>query len=731
MVRLRRRFRSFPVVRQQGDHDCGAACLVAVLRYHGRYVHLPDVRDLLAMSSKGTSMHAMAVAADKLGFKAEGLLIQGGHMRDLPLPVIAHLRGRRESNHFVVIVRSSQRSVQYMDPATGCMTGAPYHTFRQNWTGAVLSLTPRDSGVLASESAPRWVQMLAVLRPHSSAMIQALIGAVIYSVLGFAGIVYLRKVVDAVLPDRDRSLLLVMSVAVAFITVVQIAINVFRQLLVINTSQRVDASLALRYVRHLLHLPASYFDGMKVGELATRLGDTVRIRRIVHDVAIQTIVNITIFLVSFALIIAYSGTLATITAVVITMHIIIFVLSNRALRRLQQAVLEATANVQATLIESVGIIGTIKRMALEDFVEQRLRQAYLRLLKTGRSTATFTIGAGTASDVISRSFGLLILWIGAAAVLRGALSTGELMASYALVGMLTGPVTALLLTARPLQEAVVAGERLYEVLDIQPEDLDIGAGIAEAVPTIQFSNVAFGYPGRGQLFSDLSFCAEQGHVTGLVGHNGCGKSTIGSLLIGLYQQSRGRISIGGRDIEYISKRELRRFVAVVPQRVELLSATISENICLGDSQPRRARISDLCCDLGLEGLIESLPQGLDTVVGERGVNLSGGQAQLITVARALYRDPEVLFLDEATSALDAETEQRVQQVIRRLARSGKCVIVVAHRLSSVRGADTILVMSSGSILESGPHDALLNRGGTYAALWKAQYGLEASGRIGA
>lgn len=443
---------------------------------------------------------------------------------------------------------------------------------------------------------------------------------------------------------------------------------------------------------------------------------TTAIRR----TAIQAVVNAVILIVSVSMIIAYSRTLAMITLAVLSVHALVFLVSSRVNRRLQHRVMQANAEVQSALIEGVGIIGTIKRLGLEVFVEARVRRAYLELLRTGRLSTYFAIFTSTAADVLNRSFTLLVLWVGASAVLSGRLTPGELLASYALVGMLAPPVTAILMATRPMQEAVAAGERISDVLDAAPEDLLTGESLADAEPVVRFTNVSFGYPSRDPLLSGLSFTAERGCITGIVGHNGCGKSTIGALLLGLYRPSGGYVSIDNRDITTISKCALRRFVGVVPQQVERVSASILENICLGDQSPRSEVVASLCDDLGLSSALESLPRGLSTVIGERGVDISGGQAQLIAIARALYRQPDILFLDEATSALDAEAEQRLQKVLRGLATSGKCIIVVAHRMASVRNADTILVMSRGQLLEAGSHEQLLLNRGRYAALWTAQ-----------
>lgn len=295
------------------------------------------------------------------------------------------------------------------------------------------------------------------------------------------------------------------------------------------------------------------------------------------------------------------------------------------------------------------------------------------------------------------------------------------MSFYALIGYLTGPVSSLIGMNKTIQNALIAADRLFEIMDLEVESSDDTFPIQkEDVGDIYFKNVSFRYGSRANVFDRLTLVFPKGKISGVIGESGSGKSTLVSLLQNLYPLQAGNIYIGEHDIKFINNASLRQIVSVVPQRIDLFAGNVLENIALGDYQPDMQRIVHFCNKLGMMSFIESLPNGFGTYLGENGASLSGGQKQRIAIARALYRNPEILILDEATASLDPDSEQFVQQAIRMLATEGKTIIFITHRLAAVQEFDRLYVLDKGKLIEEGTHSELLMKEGKYFDMIRKQ-----------
>jgi len=313
-----------------------------------------------------------------------------------------------------------------------------------------------------------------------------------------------------------------------------------------------------------------------------------------------------------------------------------------------------------------------------------------------------------------------LLWAGSYFVINQELTPGTLMLFYSLVGYVLGPVGKLISSNQTIQDALIAADRLFQIMDLEREEDESKKIILERdmISDIRFENVAFRYGSRKQVFESLSLTVPKGQTTAIVGESGSGKTTLISILQNLYPIQKGSIYIGGYSISQISNESLRRLVGSVPQQIELFAGNIVENIAIGDFDPDMKKISDLSEQLGIREFIEKLPNSYMTQIGEHGASLSGGERQRVAIARALYKDPEILIFDEATSSLDSVSEKFVKQTLRDLAKQGKTIIVIAHRLSTVKSADKIVVLKEGNMMETGSHEQLLKQEGEYHKLWK-------------
>jgi ABC-type bacteriocin/lantibiotic exporters, contain an N-terminal double-glycine peptidase domain len=384
--------------------------------------------------------------------------------------------------------------------------------------------------------------------------------------------------------------------------------------------------------------------------------------------------------------------------------------------------MEDSAELESQLVESLNAIGTIKRFGLEGHANEKTETRFIKLLQTGLKSNINSVFSGTSSELVSRLLTIILLWVGAGYVLENKITPGELLSFYTLIGYFTGPVSSLIGMNRTVQDAVIAADRLFEIMDLERENEENQIDLTpDKIGAIRFENVSFRYGTRVTVFENLNLTIPKGKFTAIVGESGSGKSTLMSILQNIYPIQKGNVSIGKYDLKYIRNSSLRNVVSVVPQKIDLFAGNVIDNIAVGDYEPDIQRIIDISTQLGIIDFIETLPSGFQTYLGENGTTLSGGQRQRIAIARAIYTDPEILILDEATSSLDSASEQYVQKMIDLLKAQNKTVIVIAHRLSTLNNADKIIVLDKGLVVEEGTHNELLfNKNSAYSNLWKLQ-----------
>ena len=680
------------------------------------------IRQLAGTDRGGTSLRGLIEAAEHLGLTARGVRAPTEALVSVPTPAIAHVKDPRGWLHYVVVYRASGTSVTVMDPAAGEVRRIPLAEFAEAWTGVVLLLAPK-SGVALQDSdhiAPI-LRLWRIAAPHRTTIAQASVGALAYTVLGLAAAVFVQKIVDFVIPDGSRDLLDLMTFAMVLVIALQIYLRCVKDLLVLRTGQKIDAGLLLGYYDHLLRLPQRFFDTMRTGEIVSRLNDAVKIRLFVNEVSLELLVNLLVVVCSLGLMATYSWRLAAVVGASIPIYVAIYWVSNRLHRQEQRRVMEAAADLEAHLVESVGAAALLRRLRLEQQSVEKAEIHLVRLLRPIYAVGRTALASGGAAELVSRLGTVALLWFGTVLVLREELTAGELMSFYALNGHLTVPVLGLIAANRQVQDALVAADRLFEIIDLEREqDGGVVGFPAPGFGALRFRGVHFRYGSRPPLFRGLDLAIREGAITAIVGESGSGKSTLAALAQRLYQPHGGRILFGEVDIRYIRRDSLLDAVCVVPQDTVLLSGSLLENLIPGVPEPEISRLAVILAQLGLEEFVDALPEGLGTQVGERGLALSGGQRQRIAIARAIYRRPRVLILDEATSGLDAAAEARVFQVLRELQRDGTTVVLITHRLTSALHANRVLVLHEGALAEEGTHRELLRSAGAYMRLWRHQ-----------
>lgn len=710
-------------IKQHDITDCGAACLASICAYYGLRYPVSRIRQYASTDKKGTNLLGLVEAATKLGFSAKGVRGNFEALKIVPKPAIAHIVVREVLQHFIVVYDVTNKCVIYMDPADGQMHQKQHDEFEKEWTEVLVIMEPDITFKPGNVTQSTVRKFFSLLAPHKSMMLQAVFGALIFSILGLSTSIYVGKITDYVLADKNLNLLHLMGVVMIIILCVRTFIGTMKSLIALKTGQRIDAALILGYYKHLLRLPQQFFDTMRVGEIISRVNDAVKIRTFINNVSLDLIVNMLVLFFTTCLMFIYSWKLAIVTLISTPFFFLLYWMFNRLNRKYQRKIMESGAELESQLVESLNSISTIKRFGTEEYANLKTESRFVQLLRNSYHSLYGAILTQSSIQFLSTGITVAVLWYGSILVIEQELTPGTLMIFYSLTGYILPPIGSLITANQTIQDATIAADRLFQIMDLELEQSDGEQKIileSDMIGDVIFKDVSFRYGSRKHVFDALNLTILKGVTTAIVGESGSGKTTLVSLLQNIYPIQSGQIYIGDYNIAQITNESLRQRVGVVPQQIELFNGSIVENIAIGDLQPDMKLIMDIIKQLGLTDFIENQPKGYMTPIGEHGISLSGGERQRIAIARAIYKKTDILIFDESTSALDSISEQYVKQTLKDLASNGKTIILIAHRLSTVKKADCIVVLEQGKVVEIGTHQELCNANGAYSKLWNAQ-----------
>ena len=540
-------------------------------------------------------------------------------------------------------------------------------------------------------------------------------------VLGVSTSFFIQHLVDSVLVRHEGRLLNALGVGMVLIVLFRTLFGLLRQYLVAHVGRKVDLALIAGYTRHILGLPLRFFEMRRVGEILSRIDDAAKVREAISGTTLTTVVDGTLVVVLLAVLWLYDARLALVAMAFVPVLVVGVAAHHPAARRRSREAMEEAARLSAHLVEDVSGVETVKAFGAERARAEEGEGHLVALVQANFSLQKLGIGMDTLGMFVTTVAGIVVLWYGGHRVMAGALTIGQLMFFYSLLGYLLEPLQRLASVNLKIQDALVAVDRLYQIMDLEVEPIGdrkkvTFEGVREA---IELQDVGFRYGCRGPVLEGLNLRIPAGRTVAIVGESGSGKSTLLKLLMGFYGPTEGRILIDGVDLRDFELASLRGRIGLVAQDPFIFNGTLLENIALGRPGATREEVIAAARTAGLDEFIAGLPERYETVIGERGANLSGGQRQRLAIARALLRRPELLIFDEATSHLDTATERAIQESLQ-TALAGKTVVLVAHRLSTIKDADLIYVLHRGRVVEEGTHRQLMVREGRYWGLWRAQ-----------
>ncbi len=706
-------------VKQRDVSDCGAACLASVAAYYGLHVPVSKVRQYAGTNKAGTSLSGLISAAGQLNLTARGVNAAGVDLNGIPVPAIFHLTVENKMQHFVVVYKIGKNFIQVMDPAFGKLAKLSVVEFGKSWTGVVMLLMPSERFSCGKEKKDAFTRFWELIVPHKKLLFIALLGAFVYTTMGLSTSFYVQKMVDSVLPGANRNLMNTLGITMLVLLFIQTLAGYFRSIIILRTGQEMDTRLIMGYYRHLLKLPQHFFDDMRVGEIISRVNDAVRIRLFINDISINVIVQIFTVILSITIMFVFFWKLALMILLSVPVYAMIFQISDRLNTIWQRKMMETGAVFESQFIESMQGITTIRFFGSASFFMEKTENVFnpfkWAIFKSGRNGLIMA----NLSELVTGVMTISVLWVGSYYVLEHVFTTGELLSFYTLTLFFTNPVRAVIGANRSMQDAIIAADRLFEIIDLETETENQEDTLLKIFPAgnLIFERVTFGYGLRILIFDELHFSIQQFGMTAVIGDSGCGKSTMLSLIQKFYTPQNGHIKIGDVDLQHISNSVIRKYIAVVPQQIDLFQGTILSNIALGEKEPDQERIHEICGRLGLDEFIMSLPDRYLTVIKEQGINLSGGQKQRLGIARAIYKDPVILILDEATSAQDPENEIRVQETLHWFYNGMKTIIIITHRLKTVLYCDAVIYLRQGKEAITGTHQQLILENPVYSAWW--------------
>jgi ATP-binding cassette, subfamily B, bacterial len=722
--------RSFPFYKQHDAMDCGATCLRMVTRFHGRFYSLEHLRELTFIGKDGVALIDIADAAEKIGMNTLAAKIGWDRLKEgLPLPMIVHWR----QEHFIVIYEVGNDYVRVADPASG-KHKLTKQEFLDRWASSITDGEPVGI-VLLLETTPEFFEregdkvdksgfrfLFTYLFRYKRLLWQLVLGLLVSSLLQLVFPFLTQTIVDSGINNRDINLIKLVLIGQIILFISYTSVEFIRGWIMLHIGTRINISLISDFLVKLMKLPPRFFDSKLTGDLMQRINDNSRIEHFLTSSVLTTSFSLINFVIFGFILFFYNPTIFFVYTIFTVIYIIWIVLFLKKRKELDYKRFEQMAQNQSNLIQMISGMNEIKLHNAERQKRWQWERIQAKLYRVSIGYLTLEQWQRAGASFLKEFKNLIITFIAAKAVTEGQLSIGMMVAIEYIVGQLNSPLEQLVMFIQMGQDAKISLERLNEIHKKDDEDGSVPRlNVLPESGDLKLDNLSFQYGGQysPMVIKGLNLMIPKGQTIAVVGSSGSGKTTILKLLLNFYQPTEGAVKLGDISLNSIQNRLWREKCGVVMQEGYIFTETIAKNIALGDEMIDKKKLLQAVKVANIHTFIETLPLGYNTKIGDDGVGLSQGQKQRLLIARAVYKDPEYIFFDEATNALDAYNELIIMENLKEFFK-GKTVVIVAHRLSTVKHADSIIVLEKGEIIEQGSHEDLTRQRGAYYNLVKNQ-----------
>jgi len=684
---------------QHDQSDCGPACIASIIQFYDGSFSLDEIRRITGTTKTGTKLLGLYQGAKRLGFDVAGLEAEGIHdLKQLNQPAVLHVILKNQMQHFVVFYGYEGEQMIIGDPGKGVSLWSKEEITEVWQTKSLLKLTPNQHFKNKSHQPRRYYKLIEWIREDINILIASLFVGILIATFTLATAIFTHKLIDVILPTREILKLIIGLSLLSFILVLRLVLVLIRSNFLIAQSRDFNIRMIGSFFKSLLHLPKSFFDSKKIGDMIARMNDTTRIQLAISNLAGNMLIEGLVAIVSLAGVFAYSWQIGLIVSIFIPIYLLILWKLNRPIISAQKEVMSKYALNEGNYIDVISGISEIKSTGTTKLFQKSASLFYgdfqNSIFNLGKIQIKFNFGTEFAGLLLMIS----VISFSSYLVITDQLLLGMMIAILSLAGFIGPSLTRLALFNIQLQEAKVAFSRMEEFTTLDTEKPEGGA--IETISSIELKCIAFNFPGSLPLLKNITIKIEKGKFKTLLGESGVGKSTILQILQRFYEPISGVILANGFDIQAIELEPYRKEIGVVPQDIKIFNNYLLFNIALSEDQNELEQVPKWCQENGFHQFFSNFPQGYTTLLGEEGANISGGQKQLVGLARALYRNPSVLLIDEGTSAMDRKTEQFVLERIQKTKRN-MAILMVTHRMKVAQHSDYIYLLENSEITREG------------------------------
>jgi len=709
---------------QHDSSDCGAACLVSVIRYYGGNSTIEKIRSLSGTTQSGSSMLGLYQAANQCGIDATGYEASINDIISYGNVLILHVVPEKRLEHYIINFGYDRGSFIIWDPAKGLSFMSEEELGKIWLSRKCLGLIPNKSFRSEKENnrgKKDW--FLKTIKPEKDLLIISAVVGILISVLGLVMAVFTQKLIDRILPSGDINVLLISSILVLILLASRIILTAIRQFFLLSQGKSFNIRIVDDFYNSLLFLPKSFFDTRKTGDFVARLNDTMRIQRVIAEIVGTYIIDILILCITVAMLFYYSVVSAILSIICLPVLYFIVFRWNIKIISAQHSVMSGYALSESNFINSLRGITEIKSLNWQSDFSLKNRAIYSEFQERAFSLGKIKVRLGLITGLAGTVYLMIVLFYCSSQVMGTKITQGELMAILSLSSSLLPSVLNLTLIGIPLSEAKVALNRMFEFTQIDPEkDEKSDMNSSLNFHKINLENISFRFPGRKILLENINLTVEKGKLVSLIGESGSGKSTLANLILKFYESESGKIILNDKyDSREVDLKIWRSKIGIIPQEIHIFNGTILQNLLTEFTESKIKEMISAISGFGLSSFIDGFPSGLMTLVGEEGINLSGGQKQLLAFIRVLLNKPDILVIDEGTSNMDRGTERMIMDLILRL-KSEMGILLISHRINMVKNlSDHIYVIEDGMIGTEGSHYDLLKTENLYKRFWNDFY----------